>query len=157
MKYSEKKGTEVLKYIITQGLHNKYHILKAVYFADKYHLQHYGRQVNGNTFYALELGPVPSELYDFVKEIQKGNVMGFTAKKFNLFCENSYDTDWLSKSDIEALDYGIGEVKGLTMGEVMDKSHDAAYLMTDENDIITLESIVSQFDNGDLVLEYLHR
>lgn len=157
MAYSEKKGIEVLKYIIAQGLHNKYHILKAVYFADKYHLEHFGRQVNGNTFYALELGPVPSELYQFVKEIQKGNVPDFSAKKFNIFCKSTYDPNWLSKSDMEALNYGIHEVKGLTMGEVMDKSHDSAYLMTDENQIISIESIVSQFENGELVLEYLNR
>ena len=43
------------------------------------------------------------------------------------------------------------------MGEVMDKSHDSAYLMTDENQIISIESIVSQFENGELVLEYLSR
>lgn len=43
------------------------------------------------------------------------------------------------------------------MGEVMDKSHDAAYMMIDENQIISIESIVSQFENGDLIMEYLNR
>ena len=157
MKYSEKKGIEILKYIISQGLHNKYYILKSIYFADKYHLQHYGRQVNGNNFYALEYGPVPSEMYAFIKQIQKGLIDEFSSQKYNIYCETLPDYNWLSKSDIEALNYGINEVQGLSMGAVMEKSHDTADNMTDENQLITIESIVSQFDNADLVLEYLHR
>ena len=156
-KYNEEKGREVLKYILSKGLHNKYHVMKAVYFADKYHLEHYGRQVNGNTYYALELGPVPSELYEFVKDIQKGTVPDFYARKYDLFCEDTYDRKWFSKSDMEALDFGINEVSGLTMGQVMDKSHDAAYLMTDENCIMSLESIISQMPNAGQLMEYLSR
>lgn len=158
MKYDHAKGVEILRYIISSGVTNAYHIMKAMYFADKYHLQKYGRQVNGNKYIAMDMGPVPSEMYDFIKAIRNHFITGFEpVNHHHIACNADPDTDWLSESDMEALDFGINEVKGLSMGAVMDKSHDEAYRNTDSNCVMTIENIVRQFDNADLVLEYLNR
>ena len=154
--YDKNKGIEILRYIISKGINNKYFIMKALYFADKYHLHKYGRMVNEDHFRALELGPVPTEIYQFIRNIQYGVIPGFSSKSYFIYADKGPDMDWFSDSDIEALDFGINEVTGLSMGQVMDKSHDAGYNATDEGDIITLESMVSDFDNRDVILEYIN-
>lgn len=157
MSYDSRKGKEVLKYLIAQGVHDIYRILKAVYFADKYHLEHYGRQVNGNQFIAMKYGPVPSELYDFVKAARSGIITGFDAVDYDLYCDEFPDLDWLSETDIEALDHGIQAVSEIGFGELKDKSHDEAYKNTELNTPMNVDDIISQFQNKDLILEYYHR
>src|SRR6476620_7082417 len=44
-----------------------YHILKVIYFADKYHLNAYGRPVLGDTYDALSHGPVARTVYNLLK------------------------------------------------------------------------------------------
>ena len=158
MKFDSQKDTEIIKYIIAHGVNNAYHIMKAVYFADKYHLEHYGRQVNGNKFIAMDMGPVPSEMYDHIKAIRGGYVPGFHSyNRHFIAADDLPNEDYLSESDKEALDYGISQVKGLSVGQVMDKSHDTAYNMTDIDKPITIEALVSEFPNKELILEYLYR
>lgn len=157
MAYDSRKGVEILKYLISQGVHDTYHILKAVYFADKYHLEHYGRQVNGNRFVKMPHGPVPSEMYDFIKAARTGIVHGFTVIDYDVYCDEEPDLSWLSESDIEALDFGIEEVSDLAFGELKDKSHDEAYNNAEMNQTIPVELIVAPFENADQILEYLNR
>ena len=40
-------------------------------FADKKHLERYGRFITGDTYSAMENGPVPSFAYDVVKCIKE--------------------------------------------------------------------------------------
>ena len=42
-------------------------LLKSCYFADKDHLQQYGRPVFGATYRAMKFGPVPLEIYEMAK------------------------------------------------------------------------------------------
>ncbi len=42
-------------------------ILKACYFADKSHLNEFGRPVFGATYRAMKYGPVPLEIYEMLK------------------------------------------------------------------------------------------
>ena len=157
MAYDSEKGKEVLTYIISRGVHDMYHILKAVYFADEYHLEHYGRQINGNQFIAMSYGPVPAEMYDFIKAARSGCINNFSAKNNDIYCTDQPNMDWLSESDVEALDYGIQEVSELDFHALMEKSHDKAYNSTKRNEIIPLESIVAQLENGNRIMEYLNR
>ena len=157
MAYDSRKGKEILKYLIAHGVHDMYHILKAVYFADQYHLERYGRQVNGNRFVALPYGPVPSEMYDFIKAARTGIVPGFDVVDHDVYCDEAPDLSWMSESDIEALDHAVDMVSKLDFGELKDKSHDDAYNSVGLNQTIPVESIVAGFENADLILEYLHR
>ena len=43
-------------------------IFKILWFADLYHLKKYGRTVTGDTYIAMNNGPVPSVLYDEMKQ-----------------------------------------------------------------------------------------
>lgn len=42
-------------------------ILKSLYYADKFHLQNYGRPITGDTFFKLQYGPVGTKAYDLLK------------------------------------------------------------------------------------------
>lgn len=39
---------------------DKLDLLKMIYMADRFHLRKYGRLISGDTYYAMNLGPVPS-------------------------------------------------------------------------------------------------
>ena len=41
---------------------------KILYFADKYHLERYARPITGDIYVAMEMGPVPSRIYDLLKQ-----------------------------------------------------------------------------------------
>ncbi|MEO6666974.1 MAG: Panacea domain-containing protein, partial [Nitrospiria bacterium] len=45
-------------------------ISKIIYFADKAHLQKYGRLICGDTYVAMKHGPVPSGIYDILKSVR---------------------------------------------------------------------------------------
>ncbi|WP_045223010.1 Panacea domain-containing protein [Desulfonatronum thioautotrophicum] len=47
-----------------RGFH---HILKALYYADKYHLQQFGRPILGDAYVKMPFGPVGSITYDILK------------------------------------------------------------------------------------------
>lgn len=49
---------------------------KLFYFADKEHLLRYGRPIIGDMYFALNLGPVPSQADDFFDEAQAAHQAG---------------------------------------------------------------------------------
>ena len=63
------KAIEVLLYVAEQT-HDMYNVLKSLYFADQEHLRLYGRLICGDDYYALDYGPVPSGLYDLIKDVR---------------------------------------------------------------------------------------
>lgn len=163
MKYNQEKGIEIVKYILSKGIHDMYHLLKVIYFADKYHLEHYGRQITGNTFIAMDYGPVPSEAYDMCKIIRDGiwipdELKCFYQKKHLFFCTESPDIDMFSESDLEALDKSIKTITEVPLfSQLKEISHDEAYNNTELNEKISIESIINTFDNGKQIMEYLNR
>jgi hypothetical protein len=44
-----------------------FHVCKVLFFADKNHLNRYGRPILGDTYFALDQGPVPSLAYDMIE------------------------------------------------------------------------------------------
>jgi len=49
---------------------------KLLYFADKEHLLRYGRPIIGDTYYALNLGPLPSQAVDFLDDAEAAHLAG---------------------------------------------------------------------------------
>lgn len=57
----KEKTIEALLYIVTRyGEVGRFHALKTLYYADRAHLQRYGRPITGDRYIAMENGPVPS-------------------------------------------------------------------------------------------------
>ena len=70
---AEKTRIEGILYIAERleepGFHNTF---KMMYFADKHHLEKYGRLIFHDSYIAMKDGPVPSEAYDLAKAIRRG-------------------------------------------------------------------------------------
>ena len=68
-KFDQRKALHAMLFVVTHlpKPANVYNVLKCLYYADRKHLQEYGRQIYGETFYALEHGPVPSAAYEIIK------------------------------------------------------------------------------------------
>ena len=63
------KVIEVLTWLANEqpGI-GAFHVSKVLYYADKEHLNLYGRPVVGDTYIRMEFGPVPSKTYDLIKK-----------------------------------------------------------------------------------------
>lgn len=100
---------------------SKMRLLKYVFFADLYHLEHYGRPILGDRYVAMDNGPVLSKLYDLLKnptddfKIVKNLIVVPNAKP---------DLGYLSKSDIEALDYVLEQYSQFETLELSELTHE---------------------------------
>lgn len=88
--------------------------IKLLFFADRYHLRKYGRLISDDTYYALPHGPVASNALNIVNDVLAGENAGVTKQYIkshtaNAFIsvEDEYELEYLSDSDIEALDFAI--------------------------------------------------
>ncbi|HSR52065.1 MAG TPA: Panacea domain-containing protein [Acidobacteriota bacterium] len=148
-----RKFLAALQYVASQRSLSTLEVSKVLFYADKYHLTRYGRPVTGDAYVAMLNGPVPSSGYDWLKNAAnaaRSRLRLAGDKRLDLLLEavrvepeKSYATfsaphftmtDWLSDSDREALDNGLEECRGLSMGQLIDKSHqEEAWQRADEN------------------------
>lgn len=134
-RYDKQKLTEIVLYILNKakGL-DYYHVFKIIYFANMAHLTKYGFPMVADEFCALKDGPVPSALYDCIKNdvscdkelqsmldntVQKGTDDAY----YMLEAKREADMDYFSKADIEALDRSIFENVNLSYKDLRAKSH----------------------------------
>ncbi len=90
--------------------------MKLLFFADRYHLRKYGRLISEDTYYALPHGPVASNALNIINDVLSGDnvgvekqyIKGVTSKSFSPV-NSEYELEYLSDSDIEALDFAIKE------------------------------------------------
>lgn len=90
--------------------------VKLLFFADRYHLRKYGRLISDDTYYALPHGPVASNSLNIINEVISGENAGVdkqyikTASATSFIAVDSeYEIEYLSDSDMEALDFVITE------------------------------------------------
>ncbi len=105
--------------------------LKGCYFADKKHLNEHDRPIFGATYRAMKFGPVPLEIYDmtqgsalYLAELgatrYPWTLQGYTLK---LRDNHAPDMAALSKTDMEALEYGYKRSKSMTFNERTAATH----------------------------------
>lgn len=126
------------------GALDKYRIYKSLYFANKEHLNRYGRMITSDVFFALPLGPVPTKLANVLDYIQgKKRLSASDKKMFKPIIDSvkscqddadSYfttdqlpDLDELSESDVECLNLGLKKCMGVGFEKIKNESHDAAW------------------------------
>lgn len=121
-------------------------MMKVLYWADKYHLSHYGRTISGDTYYKLEDGPVPTQTYDRIKDrtIIDGN---FETESFICTPLRKPNLDHLSESDIEALEYSIDNYGHLSYGNLKRRSHDASWEAARDFGPIDFDKFILTFDS----------
>jgi len=164
-RFDREKTVEVIKYISRHApTPDIYWIGKILYFADKLHLQRYGRLICGDDYVAMKHGPVPSGTYNLLREARQFNdIPAFhpAPGEFEIEGQNRVvalkapDMDLFSETDIECLKESIRKYGTLDFGKLKAKSHDEAYKAADENDFMDIEKIVATLPNAKVVLEHI--
>ena len=148
--FDPEKAVESLLYVASHAsIPDIYHILKIIYFADKDHLEKYGRFIYNDTYVALRHGPVPSTTYDIIKYVRGDGyfVYDHAFKSFevqpndNIMPFRDAILDIMSDSEIECLDKAIKKYGSLSFKKLKALSHDEAYKAADLNDIMDIETI----------------
>ena len=169
--YDRKKLAELVLYILdkTGGI-DFYHTFKILYFAEMKHLAKWGVGIVPDEFRALKYGPVPTQLYDAVKELNNphmtlseelSEVIKFAGEDAPnvLLPKREANIKFLSKSEIEALDQSIEENKSLTFGQLMRKSHDVAWdeanRRTYGTNVISPVTMAKVLNADEAMLEYI--
>lgn len=158
IRFNKEKGIQILRYFVNKGLHDLYQIGKAMYFADRYHLEHHGYFIADDVYIAMDAGPVPSGFYDILKEVRTSkSAYGVIAEKNDFISAQAADLSYFSPADVKSLEYGIDQVRGRNFGEIKEKSHDDAYYKTELNKQIRMTDIAEMLDPSGELLEYLAR
>ena len=169
--YDSKKLAELVLFILgkTGGV-DFYHAFKILYFAEMKHLAKWGSGIVPDEFCALKYGPVPTQLYDAVKELnhpcmilseELSEVIQFAGEDAPnvLLPKREANLKYLSKSEIEALEQSIEENESLTFGQLMRKSHDEAWeeanRRTNGTNVISPVSMARVLNADDAMLEYI--
>ncbi len=149
-------ATQALNYLAAKsgGTINKLKALKLIFFADRFHVRKYGRPVTGDEYLAMTYGPVASSVKDIAE------MSGFLDSKVARYAKhyikpvNKYgfrsiaavDSDQLSESDIEALDFAWNNFSKFGKYELAEITH--AYPEWNRH-----ESAVKHF--GNVRMDYL--
>lgn len=138
-RFEDRKLVEMVLYILNRtGGTDFYHVFKILYFAELKHLAKWGRSITPDTFCALDYGPVPSGLYDAVKNqaaphselakmLSEATTFAGADAPYVMLARREADTKYLSKTEKEMLDASIDENANLTFRQLMTKSHDEAW------------------------------
>lgn len=126
-------ATQALNYLAGKsgGSLNKLKALKLIFFADRYHVRKYGRPVTGDEYLAMTYGPVASSVKDIAEMsgFLDAKVAGYAKnyiKPVNKYVFRSVaavDTDQLSQTDIEALDFACNNFGGPSQFELAELTH----------------------------------
>ena len=130
----------VLLYILTHsndGQRDIYSLVKTAYYAQQNHLAQYGTPLFKDCICALPFGPVPSNIYNVLKmasgdsnelNYHRSDDMHLASDAIN-FKSGRYSAkedpnmDFLSKSDIESLNYGIEKVAKMSFNQITEDTH----------------------------------
>jgi hypothetical protein len=127
-----RKAVEVILWCAgKRGTVDFHTVLKVLFGADLYHLNRYGRPVVGDTYNALDYGPVPQTTYDLLKreplvlEELGTNVLPFVVEgSYTVRPTRPPDLSLLSPSDIEALEEGWKRFGTIGFSERTRESHE---------------------------------
>lgn len=163
-KFDEDIALQTVLYIYNRVTNPTFHkISKIIYFADRLHLEKYGRFICGDSYVAMKHGPVPSGIYDILKDICRNADLPIVKKAKGLLEIKDYnvksledaDLDYFSESDILCLNKAIKKYGHKTFKQLTDLSHDQAWDSAGENDFIEIQDIAKTFENSEALLEHL--
>jgi len=148
---------------------SRYIVLKTLFYADKYHLQRYGRPVTGDTYIKMNFGPVASFAYDIIKrddylplEILTAADAAFDSvpgggKYPPIEAKRSPDMEWFSGTDIECLEEAAAYCSGKGFDTLKGATHEeAAWLAAPMNGEMDFALFIDDDTPGrEALLEYI--
>lgn len=149
-----------------------YHIVKATFYAQKYHLARYFRPLYPDTIVAMPYGPAPSAMYDALK-IARGDARAISFHQHDGLClvaapvrfdsevfssEEKPDMDYLSPSQVECLNDAINTVGKMSFNEIVNTTHQEEWSRA-YNDplskVMDMVAIAKEEGADEAALEYL--
>jgi len=106
---------------------DKLKAVKLMYFIDRECLLKYGRPILGDVYIAMEWGPVPSQAYDRLKDIEDGTVKDSpiyaeATARYPLFkTKTKPELDLFSEAEIACIDEVLGKygtLPGIRLGYI---------------------------------------
>ena len=154
VQFDKEKSLNALLYVANRVQRKDFHkIFKIIYFADRQHLADWGRPITGDTYIAMEAGPVPSRLYDMLMIVRGDSYlpdMEGLGKYFQvenwMYVRPLQDADLnkLSVSEQEAMSEAIEKYATLSYDEIKEKSHDVAWRCTARDFSISWDNIARE-------------
>lgn len=172
-RFDAEKAIEAILYVASKApIPDLYHVGKVLYYADRIHLERYGRQITGDKYTAMKNGPVASGTYDILKTGNEDRALYQSCPcnkdlvkaafrllgeqdEYRVVAKRDYDADFFSKSDIKCINEAIELVGRMSFRTLNDFSHDEVWSSANQNDEISLEVIAKHCKDGDLLVEYL--
>ena len=166
-KFDQRKALHAMLFVVTHlpKLANVYNVLKCLYYADRKQLQEYGRQIYGDTFYALECGPMPSGAYDIVKyvggrakwDLNFPEALGLLeVHGDSLGVHGDPDTDLLSRSDMTCLLEAARKYGKMPFGKLKKLSRQGkAFENADANSEMKLADLIDELRDGEAIAAHL--
>lgn len=155
-KINGQKGLEVLAWLANRhpGI-TRYYVAKVIFYADKKHLERFGRPVIGDTYYKMEEGPVPSWVYDVLKMNKRKfgpNFLQSIASAIDVGGGQSLELrpvrepnlKLISKTDLKCLEEAYRECINVPFDELKSKTHEEpAWIEAEPDKPMDYELIIS--------------
>lgn len=137
-----------------------YHVAKILYYAEKTHLNSYGRPIIGATYIRMEFGQVPSEVRDLITKnawmVEPDYLKRFSAAiKINkephdkLTSLRNADMNYFSDTDIECLEESLKKYGHLSFEQLKRINHDErTWIDIEQNDEIDYLLMVDEDNEG---------
>ena len=168
--FDKDKAINVVLYVANRLEKRDFHkIFKIIYFADKAHLSDWGRTISGDSFVAMNDGPVPTRIYDMFKVVRGDSLYSsdesivefysqFFSVEGNYFLNPLKDADmsYLSQSDIDYLNQSLSENKDLSFGDVREKSHDFAWRNVAKDTIMNFSDMMREEGNTEDFVSFVN-
>ena len=140
------KAIETIVYLANKKPNiDHYHVVKTVFYADKWHLNRHGRPVLGDRYVKMQAGPVPSFVLDVINLNDLALDSELIEKALNSFTvtqefrekliapKREAILDKFSDSDLECLDEAFEFCKEKDFKELWDVSHEEKAWQEAEN------------------------
>ena len=163
--FNENKTINAVLYIADKLKRRDFHkIFKILYFADREYLSQYGVTITGDTYIAMDAGPVPTKTYDIFKIVRGDSYMTDTknfGKYFTVFNWmfvqplKKPDMDEISPAEKIVIDSVIAKHGEMSYDEIKEKSHDVAWRSTARDYPISFENMAMEVGLDEDDISYL--
>lgn len=149
--FNEEKTINVVLYIAEKLKRRDFHkIFKILYFSDREFLNRYGVTITGDTYIAMDAGPVPTKTYDMFKIVRGDSYMQDTKNLGRYFAVSNWmfilplqkaNLDNIAPAEKDIVDAMISRYGDMSYDEIKEKSHDVAWRSTARDYPISFESM----------------
>lgn len=171
--YSVKKVANAIVYFSEYNVQHvgKTKLMKLMYFADKMHLQNYGKTIFCDDYYKLQRGPVASLTLNIINNINEDDnedfksytdefldVLNIDIKKdngekiTNFRPKSSFQKELFSKSELKILKSISEKYRLYTKEQISEESHHLTeYINTELNSIIDIVDMVDEEEQKEYI------